>query len=84
MALIVKNPPANAGDTRDTGLIPCEDPLVEGMATHFSILDGESHGQRSAWWAAVHRVAQSRTRLKRLSMHVRMRQLPGPFLVAQW
>ena len=22
-----------------------------------------------AWWAAVHRVAQSRTRLKRLSMH---------------
>ena len=24
---------------------------------------------RWAWWAAVHRVAQSRTRLKRLSMH---------------
>ena len=24
---------------------------------------------RGAWWAAVHRVAQSRTRLKRLSMH---------------
>ena len=24
---------------------------------------------RGAWWAAVHRVAQSRTRLKLLSMH---------------
>ena len=47
MALVVKNPPANAGDIRDTGLISCEDPLEEGMATHFSILDGESHGQRS-------------------------------------
>ena len=23
----------------------------------------------AAWWAAVHRVAQSRTRLQRLSMH---------------
>ena len=24
---------------------------------------------RGAWWAAVHRVAQSQTRLRRLSMH---------------
>ena len=24
---------------------------------------------KGAWWAAVHRVAQSRTRLKRFSMH---------------
>ena len=31
-------------------------------------LSGESHGQR-AWWAAVHGVTQSQTRLKRLSMH---------------
>ena len=34
-ALVVKNPPANAGDTRDVGW---EDPLEEGMATHSSIL----------------------------------------------
>ena len=27
---------------------------------------------REAWWAAVHRVAQSRTRLKRLSVHARV------------
>ena len=35
---MVKNPPANAGDTRDTGSIPgSEDPLEEGMAPHYSI-----------------------------------------------
>ena len=39
MALVVKNPPANAGDTRDEGLIQGrEDPLEEGMASHSSIL----------------------------------------------
>ena len=38
-ALVVKNPPAVAGDLRDVGLIPGhEDPLEEGMATHSSIL----------------------------------------------
>ena len=35
VALVVKNPPANAGDARDLGW---EDPLEEGMATHSSIL----------------------------------------------
>ena len=29
----------------------------------------ENPVDRGAWWAAVHRVAQSQTRLKRLSMH---------------
>ena len=39
MALMVKNPPANAGDTRDMGSIPgLEDPLEEGMATHSTLL----------------------------------------------
>ena len=38
MALVVKNPPANAGDIRNVGLIPGqEDPLGEDMATHSSI-----------------------------------------------
>ena len=35
MALVVKNPPANAGDLRE---VSREDPLEEGMATHSSIL----------------------------------------------
>ena len=44
MALVVKNPPANAGDTRDAGLIPAwEDPLEEGMAPTPVFLPGESH-----------------------------------------
>ena len=39
VALVVKNPPTNAGDVRDAGLILGEeDPLEEGMATHSSIL----------------------------------------------
>ena len=39
MALKVKNLHANAGDIRETGLIPGrEDSLEEGMATHSSIL----------------------------------------------
>ena len=38
--LVVKNPPANAGDIRDMDSIPWvgKIPLEEGMATHFSIL----------------------------------------------
>ena len=46
--LLVKNPPANAGDVRDVGSIPglgrslgWEDPLEKGMPTHSSILAWE-------------------------------------------
>ena len=36
---MIKTPPANTGDTRDTDSIPGEeDSLEEGMATHPSIL----------------------------------------------
>ena len=38
-----------------------------GNPLQFSCL--ENPVDRGAWWAAVHRVAQSRTRLKQLSMH---------------
>ena len=39
VALVVKNPPVNARDIRDVGLIPGqEDPPEEGMTTHSSIL----------------------------------------------
>ena len=39
MRLVVKNPPADAGDVRDAGLIPDqEDPLEKEMVTHSSIL----------------------------------------------
>ena len=39
------------------------------MAIHSSIHALENPMDGGAWWAAVHRVAQSRTWLKRLSMH---------------
>ena len=42
MAPVVKNPPANAGDKRDTGLsLGQEDPLEKEIATHPSILAWE-------------------------------------------
>ena len=37
------------------------------MATHFSILAWRIPMDRRTWWAAVHRVAQNRPRLKQLS-----------------
>ena len=46
-----------------------EDPLEEEMATHSSILCLENPMDRGAWWATVHRVAKSDTRLKRLGTH---------------
>ena len=39
MALVVKNPPAKAGDVRDVGSIPgSEDPLEKIKATHSNTL----------------------------------------------
>ena len=40
-----------------------EDPLEEGMATHFSILAWRIPMDRGAWQATVHGVAKSQTRL---------------------
>ena len=37
------------------------------MATHSSVLAWRIPGGQGAWWAAICGVAQSRTRLKRLS-----------------
>ena len=40
--------------------------MEKEMATHSSVLASRTR-DRGAWWAALHRVAQSWTRLKRLS-----------------
>ena len=48
VALVVKNPPASAGDIEmQVRSLGQEDPLEEGTAAHSSILAGESHGRRS-------------------------------------
>ena len=65
MALVVKNPPANAGDTGDVGLIPGlgRSPGVEnGNPAQNSYLE-KSMG-RGAQWAPVYGVAKTRTRLR--------------------
>ena len=70
VALVVKNPPAKAGDVKGMGLIsglgrsPGEG---NGNPLQYSCL--ENPRDRGAWRATVHRVAKSRTRLKQLSMH---------------
>ena len=68
VALVINNPPANAGDMTEVGLIP-------GLGRY----PGEGHGNplqyswlenpvdRGAWWAIVHRVMKSQTQLKWLS-----------------
>ena len=49
-----------------------ERPLEEGMATHSRILAWRISMDRELWWATVHRVAKSWTRLKQLSTHSRL------------
>ena len=67
---MVKNPPASAEDPRDRGSIPGSgrSPGVEnGNLLQYSSL--ENPMDRGAWWATVHRVVKSWTRLKQLSTH---------------
>ena len=60
----------SACNAEDLGLIPgWEDPLEEGMATHSSILAWRISVDRGVWWATVHGVAKSQTRLSDLALH---------------
>ena len=59
MALVVKNPPANAGDIRDVGSIPGSGRTPgggQGSPLQYSCLENPVNG--GAWWATVHRVAK--------------------------
>ena len=60
MVLVVKNLPANAGDTGDAGLIPGSGRYPgggHGNPLQYSCL--ENPMDRGAWWATVHRVEKS-------------------------
>ena len=62
MALVVKNPPVNAGDVRDVGLIPEWERSPgggHGNPLQYSCL--ENPMDRGAWRAIVHRVTKSQT-----------------------
>ena len=76
-ALGVKNSPANAGDVRGTDLIPGLGSSTGGGRENplqYSFL--ENPLDRGVYWATVHRVAKSRTQLKRLIIQ------PFPLIVS--
>ena len=61
---MVKNPPANAGDASDMDSIPGSGRSPgegNGYPLQYSFV--ENSMDRGAWWAIVHGVTKSRTRL---------------------
>jgi len=67
---MIKNPPANEGDIRDTGSIPGSERSPgggPGNPLQYSCL--ESPMDRGAWRATVHGVAESDMTVKQLSTH---------------
>ena len=68
VALVVKNPPASAGDIRDTGsVLGSERTPGGGHGNPLLCSCLENPLDRGAWQAAVNEAAKSRTRLKRLT-----------------
>ena len=66
VALVIKNPPANTGDTRDAGSMPGQGrfPCRRAWQSTPVFLPRESYGQRRLRGCIVHGGAKSRTRLK--------------------
>ena len=70
MALVVKNPPANAGDVGDAGSIPGSGRSPgggHGNPLQYSCL--ENPKDTGAWWDTDNRVTKNRTWLKWPSRH---------------
>ena len=73
VVLVVKNPPASAGDVKDVGSIPgLGRPSGEGYSNPLQYSYLENPRDRGAWQATVHRVTKSQTQLKRLSTYPRI------------
>ena len=64
---MVKHLPANSGDIRDVGSIPGWGRPPGGGHGNLQCSSVENPMDRGAWWAMVHRVTKSWTRLKCLS-----------------
>ena len=61
VVLVVKNPPAIAGDINDVGSTPGSEKTPgeqHGNPLQYSCL--ENHMHRGAWWVTVHGIAESR------------------------
>ena len=77
VALVVKNPPANAENMRDSGSTPGSGRSLgggHGSPLQYSRL--ENPMDRGAQWATVHGVTKNWTQLKRLSMHGTQNSIP--------
>ena len=62
MVLLVKNPPTNAGDTRNSGLFPGSGKSPEvGGSNPLQYFCLENSMNRGAWWVTVHAAAKSQT-----------------------
>ena len=71
VVLVVKNPPAKAGDIRDASSIPGSERSPgggHGNSLQYSCLGNPMAG--GAWWATFDRVAERWTRLERLSTYL--------------
>ena len=67
---MVKNPPANAGDPRDATSVPGSGRLPvgrNGNPFQYSCLKNPT--DKGDWWAIIHAVAKSWTRMQLLSTH---------------
>ena len=64
MALVIKSPPANAGNVTNAGSIPgLRRSPEEGHDNPLQYSCLENPMDRGAWWATVYGVAKSRTQL---------------------
>ena len=78
MSLVVKNPPANAGDVRDAvSILGLGKSPGEGHSKPLQYSCLENSMDRGAWQGMVHRVAKSQTWLKQLSPHAGKNQASG-------
>ena len=77
---MAKNPPAKAGDVRDTGLIPESGRSSgEGHGNPFQYSCLENPMNRGTWKATVYRITWSWTPLKQLNTHIgRILEQRGP------
>ena len=86
VALVIKNPPANAGDLRDVSSIPGSGRSPgEGNGNPLQDSCLENPMDRGAWQATVHRVAKSRVQLKWVSTHTqRLKGHSQPHSGSKW
>ena len=67
-SIVVKNLPANAGDARDSGLIPGLGKSPRGGNGNPLQYSSRDNPSRRTWWATIHGVAES-DMIEQLSMH---------------